>query len=45
MSKKKAVEYIRRAEDQLSGDIITVRFVEMALHNLNKALKELEDKR
>lgn len=43
MEKEKAIEYIKRAEDQLSGDIITVRFVEMALHNLNKALKELEE--
>ena len=43
MNKEKAIEYIKRAKEQLSGDLLTVRFCEMARNNLEKALKELED--
>lgn len=43
MSKKKAIEYINRAKEQLSDDLLTVRFCQMARNNLEKALKELED--
>lgn len=43
MNKNKAIEYIKRAKEQLSGDLLTVRFCEMARNNLEKALKELED--
>lgn len=43
MSKNKAIEYIKRTKEQLSGDLLTVRFCEMARNNLEKALKELEN--
>lgn len=43
MNKNKAIEYIKRAKEQLSGDLLTVRFCEMARNNLEEALKELED--
>ena len=43
MSKDKAIEYIKRAKEQLSDDLLTVRFCQMARNNLYKALKELED--
>lgn len=43
MSKKKAIEYIKRAKEQLSDDLLSVRFCQMARNNLDKALKELED--
>lgn len=43
MSKEKAIEYITRAEEQLSDDLLTVRFCQIARNNLYKALKELED--
>lgn len=43
MSKNKAIEYIKRAKEQLSDDLLTVRFCQMARNNLDKALKELED--
>ena len=43
MSKEKAIEYIKRAKGQLSKGFISYRFVKMALNNINKALKELED--
>lgn len=43
MSKKKAIEYIKRAKEQLSDDLLSVRFCQMARLNLDKALKELED--
>lgn len=43
MSKEKAIEYITRAKEQLSGDLLSVRFCKMAQDNLDKALKELED--
>ncbi len=43
MSKEKAIEYIKRAQGQLSKDFISYSFVKMALNNINKALKELED--
>lgn len=43
MSKEKAIEYITKAKEQLSNDLLTVRFCEMARNNLEKALKELED--
>lgn len=43
MSKNKAIEYIKRAKEQLSDDLLTVRFCQMARNNLEKALKELED--
>ena len=43
MSKVKAIEYIKRAKGQLSDELLTVRFCQMARNNLDKALKELED--
>lgn len=43
MSKNKAIEYIKRAKGQLSDDLLSVRFCQMARNNLDKALKELED--
>lgn len=43
MSKEKAIEYITRAKEQLSDDLISVMFCKMARNNLDKALKELED--
>lgn len=43
MSKNKAIEYIKRAKEQLSYDLLTIRLREMARNNLEKALKELED--
>ena len=42
MSKEKAIDFIKRAQGQLSKDFISYRFVKMALNNINKALKELE---
>ena len=43
MSKEKAIEYIQRAEGQLSKGLISYRLVKMSLNNINKSLKELED--
>ena len=43
MNKEKAIEYIKRAKEQLSDELYTVRFCQMARNNLDKALKELED--
>ncbi len=43
MNKEKAIEYIKRAKEQLSDELLTVRFCQMARNNLDKALKELED--
>lgn len=43
MSKLKAIEYITKAKEQLSDDLLSVRFCQMARNNLNRALKELED--
>lgn len=43
MSKVKAIEYINRAKEQLSDDLLTVRLCQMARNNLDKALKELEE--
>lgn len=43
MSKEKAIEYITRAKEQLSDDLLSVRFCQMARNNLDKALKELDD--
>lgn len=43
MSKEKAIQYIKRAKEQLSDDLLSVRFCQMARNNLDKALKELED--
>lgn len=43
MSKEKAIEYIHKAKEQLSKDLLSVRFCEMAYNNLEKALKELEN--
>lgn len=43
MSKEKAIEYITKAKEQLSDDLLTVRLCQMARNNLDKALKELED--
>lgn len=43
MSKEKAIEYINRAKKQLSDDLLSVRFCQMACNNLDKALKELKD--
>ena len=43
MSKEKAIKYITRAKEQLSDDLLSVRFCQMARNNLDKALKELED--
>lgn len=43
MSKNKAIEYIKRAKEQLSDELLTVRFCQMARNNLDKALKELEN--
>lgn len=43
MSKNKAIEYIKRAKEQLSDELLTVRFCQMARNNLDKALKELDD--
>ena len=43
MSKEKAIEYITRAKELLSYDLLSVRFCKMARNNLDKALKELED--
>lgn len=43
MNKDKAIEYIKRAKEQLSDELLTVRFCQMARNNLDKALKELED--
>ena len=45
MSKQKAIEYINRAKEQLSDELITIRFVQMANRNLDRALKELEKER
>ncbi len=43
MSKEKAIEYITKAKRQLSDDLLSVRFCQMARNNLDRALKELED--
>lgn len=43
MSKEKAIEYITKAKEQLSYDLLTIRFCEMVRNNLDRALKELED--
>lgn len=43
MSKEKAIKYITKSKEQLSDDLLTVRFCQMARNNLDKALKELED--
>lgn len=43
MNKEKAIEYIKRAKEQLSYDLLPIRLCEMARNNLEKALKELED--
>ena len=43
MSKEKAIDFIKRAKGQLSKGFISYRFVKMAINNINKALKELED--
>lgn len=43
MNKEKAIEYIKRAKEQLSYDLLTIRLCEMARNNLEEALKELED--
>lgn len=43
MSKEKAIEYISKAKEKLSNDLLTVRFCKMARNNLDRALKELED--
>ena len=43
MSKEKAIAYINRAKEQISGDLVTVRFCQMACDNLDKALKELKE--
>lgn len=43
MSKEKAIEYITKAKEQLSDDLLTVRLCQMARNNLDRALKELED--
>ena len=43
MSKEKAIKLIRLAKEKLSFDLISVRFVQMAQDNLDKALKELEE--
>ena len=43
MSKEKAIDFMKRAQGQLSKDFISYRFVKMAINNINKALKELED--
>ena len=43
MNKEKAIEYIKRAKEQLSDELLTVRFCQMARNNLDKALRELED--
>lgn len=43
MNKNKAIEYIKLAKEQLSDELHTVRFCQMARNNLEKALKELED--
>lgn len=43
MNKNKAIEYIKLAKEQLSDELLTVRFCQMARNNLEKALKELED--
>ena len=34
MSKNKAIEYIKRAKEQLSDELLTVRFCQMARNNL-----------
>lgn len=44
MSKEKAIEYITKAKWQLSYDLLSVRFCQMARNNLDRALKELEEK-
>jgi hypothetical protein len=43
MNKNKAIEYIKRAKEQLSDELLTVSFCQMARNNLEKAFKELED--
>lgn len=43
MSKEKAIEYITKAKEQLSDDLLTVRLCQMARNNLDRALKQLED--
>ena len=43
MSKEKAIDFIKRAQGQLSKGFVSYRFVKMALNNINKALKELEE--
>ena len=43
MSKEKAIDFIKRAKGQPSNGFISYRFVKMAINNINKALKELED--
>ena len=42
MSKEKAIDFIKRAQGQLSKGFISYRSVKMALNNIDKALKELE---
>lgn len=36
MSKEKAIEYITRAKEQLSDDLLTVRFCQMARNKFDK---------
>lgn len=43
MSKEKAIKYMTKAKEQLSDDLLTVRFCQMARNNLDRALKELEE--
>ena len=43
IKKEKAIAYINRAKEQISGDLVTVRFCQMACDNLDKALKELKE--
>jgi hypothetical protein len=43
MSKEKAIEYIKKAKWQLSDDLLSVRFCQMARNNLDKTLRELEE--
>lgn len=42
MSKLKAIEYITKAKEQLSNDLLTVRLCQM-LAIIYRGLKELED--
>ena len=45
MSKEKAIDFIKRAQGQLSKGFISYRFVKMALNNINNVSKMIGSKR